>query len=207
MSFTYQYSQPEEYHFSLDSILTPKWIAQYYIDKNISHDFRVLDLCAGCGVMGFELAFHLRGIQQIDFLEVQEIYRQHFEENLKRVNRPELHTNFLRENYEVLQEPKFQNRYDLILCNPPYFQVGQGKLSPSEFKNRCRFFIDSDFRNLIISICSTLKKGGDAFVLIRPLADHNLDLVNEMISILPQNFSYAEVADIRGTKLFLLKNK
>jgi len=200
--FTYDYSQPDEYHFSMDSTLTSAFVAENMKNQNPDDHFQVLDLCAGCGVMGFELSFRNRNIKNIDFLEVQEIYKEHFEENLRRVNRSDLKTNWLQMNYEELLQPKHRHQYDLILCNPPYFQVGQGKLSPSEFKNRCRFFMDSTFPKLIEVLVHTLRPEGEAFVLIRSLKDHKLDLINEMISILPSNFSYQKVADIRGTDLF-----
>ncbi len=205
--FTYEYSQPEEYHFSLDSILTSKFIATHMQEKNPQQDFRVLDLCAGCGVMGFELAFHQPQICNIDFLEVQEIYRQHFEKNKKIVNRPELNLIWLQMNYDELKSEKYQHKYDLIICNPPYFQMGQGKISPSEFKNRCRFFIDSTFRNLIEAIMNSLKEKGEAFVLLRPLQQHKINYVNELISIIPSDFSYVQVTDIRGTDLVRIARK
>src|ERR1700743_1312527 len=89
--FTYEYSQPEEYHFSIDSIEMPWEIAQAL--KGRLHEgeltpeqiksWRALDLCAGTGVLGFELNFHLPEIRHIDFVEVQEIYQTHFEHNKK----------------------------------------------------------------------------------------------------------------------------
>lgn len=205
--FTYDYSQPDEYHFSLDSILTAKFISEHQQEKDPQHAFHVLDLCAGCGVMGFEFAFHDRKIRNIDFVEVQEIYLQHFEENKKRVGRPELHLQWLQMNYENLKSQEFKQKYDLIICNPPYFQIGQGKISPSEFKNRCRFFIDSTFRNLVEAIVNSMKVNGEAFVLLRPLQQHKMSYITELISILPHPFIYQKVADIRGTDLVRIARK
>lgn len=233
--FTYEYSQPEEYHFSLDSIEMPWQVAQYFknkiaeeeINKKDLEQFKTLDLCAGCGVLGFELNFHIPELKQIDFLEVQSVYQEHFEHNKKlalanaskKPFRPRLvvvreeatpmittaepQLNFLNMNYDQLLGPEHQDKYDLILCNPPYFVQGQGKLSPSEFKNRCRFFIDSDFTNLVSVLCHTLKQNGQAFLLLRPLDDHGLDLFTELRRLIKGKLECESLGEVRGT--FLLK--
>lgn len=208
MSFTYQYSQPDEYHFSLDSTVATQIIAdELKKSKSNFSQFQILDLCAGCGVMGFELSYHIPEIRNIDFLDVQEIYKEHFEKNKKIVNRPELNVHFLHMNYEKLKQEQFEKKYDVIICNPPYFQAEHGKLSPSEFKNRCRFFIDSTFTQLIESILFVIRTNGKAFILIRPLTDHKQSLLSELISMLPKNYTAQKIADVRGTDLVLLAEK
>jgi len=82
--------------------------------------------------------------------------------------------------------------------------VGQGKLSPSEFKNRCRFFIDSDFINLLKFIKHALSQTGTAFVLLRSLSDHNDSHDIEKISE-DLNLSYQIVGQIRGADVIALR--
>jgi tRNA1(Val) A37 N6-methylase TrmN6 len=218
--FTYEYSQPEDYHFSLDSVEMPWEVAQYLkgriaednlMKKSSPSDFlrnqmrwwRCLDLCAGCGVLGFELNFHLPQIQRIDSIEVQSVYRSHFESNRSKVqNDGEFY--FLELNYEkLIGNPSFQRAYDLIVCNPPYFQPGQGKLSPSEFKNRCRFFMDSTFEKLLESIDFCLSDSGEAFLLLRDLEDHDLDLLTVLRQRIKGKLQCDNLTMIRGT--FLLR--
>ena len=162
----------------------------------------VLDLCAGCGVIGFELNFHLPNIQKIDFLEVQKNYEEHFKTNRQLVKN-QVHFQFLNMNYEELMTPQFQNKYDLIVCNPPYFRLEQGKLSPSEFKNRCRFFIDSSFEKLIQSIDHCLNSRGQAYLLLRSLEEHDIDSLQELRQLIQGKLKCENLAMIRGT--FLLK--
>jgi tRNA1Val (adenine37-N6)-methyltransferase len=205
MPFTYQYSQPSEYHFSLDSIQMAEHVATQIKDHKNLESFRVMDLCAGCGVIGFELAWHLRSLKHFEFVEVQDVYRSHFEENKKIVGRADVEWNFHLLNYESLQTEEWKHSVDLVLCNPPYFRLGQGKLSPSEFKNRCRFYIDSDFKNLIESILWVLKPGAEAYLLLRPLQDHAWDMMSELKQLVSARASVAPISNIRGTDLIRIQ--
>lgn len=207
MSFTYQYSQPEDYHFSLDSIQAPKVIANRICNEANLADWQVLDLCAGCGVMGFELSWHLPELKNFHFLEVQDVYLEHFKKNIQIVNRPEVNFTFHLQNYAGLirQEPmprqEHKAAYDLVVCNPPYFRIDQGKLSPSEFKNRCRFFIDSDFNQLLETVLWVLKPKGQAYLLLRSLKDHGRSVEEDLSEVLQDRARSEIVADIRGTDL------
>jgi len=218
--FTYQYSQPEEYRFSLDSVEMAWEVAQHLKErigedskekkqspsdylKNQIRRWQVLDLCAGCGVIGFEINFHLPSLRHIDFVEVQEIYQDHFEANKAKVQN-EGEFKFHNLNYEdILKNPNFAQKYQLVLCNPPYFKIEQGKLSPSEFKNRCRFFIDSTFEKLIDSIEYSLAPAGEAYLLLRPLEEHGFDLLDELRTRIKGRLKCENLTMVRGT--FLLK--
>ncbi len=203
--FTYKYSQPFEYRFSLDSI-EMAWVVSQEFAKLPSEqlaEMKVLDLCAGCGVIGFELNFHIPSLKKIDFVEVQKNYAEHFEANRDLVKN-EGQFEFRSMNYDQLLVPTFQNRYDLILSNPPYFRREQGKLSPSDFKNRCRFFIDSTFEKLIESIDHCLKPTGEAFLLLRSLEEHDIDSLQELRDLIRGKLKCENLAMIRGTYLLKL---
>lgn len=90
MSFTYNYKQPNEYRFSLDSIQLAKFVATQIASNADLGSMRILDLCAGCGVIGMELSWHLNAVRQIDFIEVQDVYTDYFYQNIAIVNRPEV---------------------------------------------------------------------------------------------------------------------
>ena len=204
--FTYQYTQPPEYHFSLYTIHLAEYLAQQLKPFPGLPALRVLDLCAGCGVLGIELSFYLRALTHIDFIEVQEIYTDYFNQNTERVNRPELKLHWHLLNYEELLKPEWANTYDLIISNPPYFQAGHGMLSPSEFKNRCRFFLDSTFPHFILAIMNSLTADGQAYFLLRSLKQHGYDAFSEVQALIKgQPFSAEIITQIRGTDVVLLK--
>ncbi len=202
--FTYKYSQPVDYHFSIDSIEMAWEVANDLADTEVEirSDWKILDLCAGCGVIGFDLNFHLPQLRQIDFVEVQSCYQAHFEANRKMVLNAGTFR-FSKMNYDELKQPQFKRQYDVIVCNPPYFQLQQGKLSPSQFKNRCRFFIDSTFENLIQALLNCLAEQGRAYLLLRTLEDHGLDVLRELKTLIRGQLKCENLTMIRGT--FLLK--
>jgi tRNA1Val (adenine37-N6)-methyltransferase len=204
--FTYSYKQPEAYHFSLDSIHFAEFIAKHLESRTDLGALRVLDLCAGCGVIGLELSWYRRELRQFDFMEIQEIYTPYFQENAALVNRPELELHWHLLNYDVLLEKNWENKYDLILSNPPYFHAGHGMLSPSAFKNRCRFFLDSTFANFILALANALNPGGEAYFLLRPLQQHGYDVFAEIETLLQdRDISVKKIAAIRGTDIILLE--
>lgn len=197
---TFKYSQPADYHFSHDSVFLAREVFERHRALLSETQIKVLDLCAGCGIVGLDLLFHQLKEEsfqgEIDFLEVQEVYQNHFETNLQTLQNIFLKTlqaKWIQNNYaNILCEKK----YDLIVSNPPYFLVNQGKLSTNPFKNRCRFFIDSDLQMLIQFIKNSLKINGFAYLLVRDELKKTLEASEKNIS-----FPY----QIRGTWVGLLK--
>ncbi|HHF7376116.1 methyltransferase [Legionella bozemanae] len=206
MHFTYNYKQPDEYHFSLDSIHLAKFVATQLKSYTDLGSLRVLDLCAGCGVIGIELSWHLQAIRQIDFIEIQDIYTEYFYQNIANVNRPELQCRWHLLNYDELHEKKWEGKFDLTISNPPYFQPGHGMLSPSEFKNRCRFYLDSSFQSYIRALENSLAINGKAYFLLRPLNHHGLDLFSDIQEMLQKtSVTVKKISHTRGTDIILLE--
>lgn len=200
--YTLNYSQPEEYRLSHDSVFLARQVYEQLCDVNLAGT-RVLDICAGSGVVGMDFLYHRRNSKQtlpevFDFLEVQNIYQQHFSENCNRLGTISCQLNFLNRNYNDLLNKDFTAAYDLIISNPPYFRTSQGKLSPSEFKNRCRFFIDSDLQNLIFGIYNSLNKTGQAYIILRDLSEHGCNVVEEVRQICDGKLKTETLQDIRG---------
>lgn len=205
---TFHYKQPTDYRFSHDSVFLARKVFEITQGESLARE-SVLDLCAGCGIVGLDFLYHCSSVkddnvQILDFLEVQNIYKEFLNENIKELKRktglcPSFTTYF--QNYDsVSKNPLLFEKYDLIISNPPYFKTGHGKLSDSEFKNRCRFFIDSDFQRLIKSMIYLLKPGGNAFFLNQSLANHNIDLIKELNNF--NEFKLVSREKIRDTDFY-----
>lgn len=167
---------------------------------------RVLDLCAGCGVLGFELSWHVHELKYIDFVEIQAQFAPYFQQNVGIVNREQLRLNWFTLNYDVLQQQEWQHKYDLIISNPPYFHPQHGLLSSSIEKNRCRFFLDSTFERYISAIVNALADAGEAYILLRPLQMHGIDAYSNLKKCLIDTAVTAtELTSIRGTDVILLQ--
>lgn len=192
--YTFEYSQPSEYRFSHDSVFLARRVFEILRDEQKTPT-SILDLCSGCGIIGLDFLFHQRQEKQAlpdfcDFLEIQSSYQSHFQENLRRFGPTKTDLKFLEKNYDALKETSFTNKYDLIITNPPYFIAQEGTLSTSEFKNRCRFFLDSTPENLMACIENSLQIEGSAFVLSR----RDLRATGRL--------QIEKLPDIRGTALY-----
>ena len=209
LHYTFNYSQPEEYRLSHDSVFLSRQVFEKLDSLDLTES-TALDICAGAGVVGMDFLFHRRITNQtvpkeFDFLEIQDVYQPHFAENKKRLGELSTELNFVLRNYNDLQLNEFHRKYDLILSAPPYFLPGHGKQSPSEFKNRCRFFIDSDLRNLLLGINHSLKISGSAFILLRDLPEHKCNVIREAEMICSGLLEFSILGDIRGTHFIGLK--
>ena len=203
--FTYRYSQPDNYHFCLESVEMPLRIAERIGFAEDLSNKRAVDICAGCGIIGFDFHYHCPSIGGIDFVELQNEYREHFEKNRHTVGGSEDRFRFLNMNYEALLAKESEGLYDIVLCNPPFFRSDHGLLSPFPFKNRCRFFMDSSFEKLIEVIVHVLKPGGDAFLQVRNLREHQLDAVEEIETLSAGKLKCIDKIAVRKSTLVCLK--
>lgn len=202
------YSQPSDYRFSHDSIELAQRVAAE-IQQGSLTELRVLDLCAGCGVVGLELARLTTRPLAIDFIEVQNCYQSHFDRNVEwikssasnRLEKRALQTRWMEMNYAAMPDDEFAAQYDVVVANPPYFDRERGKLPPSDFKARCRFFIDSDFATLLQTVSRVLRPNGSAYLLVRELDDNGVSREDTLDRELSPLGRWTWLTPIRGTGL------
>ena len=206
--FTFHYSQPAEYKFSHDSVFMARRVYEDICLLNPTLK-TALDLCAGCGIIGLDLLYHFKpkplNLERFDFIDIQTEYQTHFEKNCFSLKNEfsELKTklNFLTLNYETaLNDKKFKDAYDLIVCNPPYFLPSQGKLSNNAFKNRCHFFLDSNLKYLIYFIEYSLAQNGSAYLIFHDLRDHKIDLIGEIQTLISPKLYLQILPSIRKSQ-------
>jgi tRNA1Val (adenine37-N6)-methyltransferase len=152
------YSQPDFYRFNEDSFRLIRWVQQ-----KLSRAERILDLGAGSGIMGIELSNHFSPLK-LTMLEMQRDFLPHLEKNVQTSLSADSEVEIV---INTFGEWRPSETFDLIVCNPPYFSKGQGRVSPDERKQMARTFMIDDWNTLINLIKKLLSPNGLACLVIR----------------------------------------
>ena len=150
------YSQPDFYRFSEDSTKLVHFIYQ-------SLKFRpqsILDIGAGCGVIGLELA-QLYRPSSILLIEPQEAFWPYLEKNiLELYPRAEIVRSLISQYSSTV-------KFDLIVSNPPYFFKGEGRVSPIKEKQMSRTWEEDNLNILIEKMIVLLNSSGEGWISLR----------------------------------------
>lgn len=104
--------QSEDYKFSADSINLAKFV-------KLKNDDSVLELCAGCGVIGFCL-LDLHQFKDIQFVDILASMCEVIDKNIKHNNIK--NARVLCGNLKDLSPETFDKKFDVIVFNPPYYK-------------------------------------------------------------------------------------
>ncbi len=174
------YSQPAFYHFNQDSTQLIHFVISSF--KGRPSPQTVLDLGAGCGVLGIEYALQA-GEVELTLVEGQMAFLEHLEANLKEFN---IKGEVIHSLFSNLNLTK---KYDLILSNPPYFYKGAGEVSSSNEKQMCRTWEHDNLSMLITLIRSLLNKNGESWLSLRSdkmtlsiLKSHGINEIHQISS-------------------------
>lgn len=152
------YSQPDFYRFNEDSLRLVKWIMQ-----RINSADGILDLGAGSGIIGIELANQLQP-QSLDLLEVQKDFYPYLKNNLNSQLKIPLKGRIIEDSFGRWIPERV---YDLIVCNPPYYLPGHGEKNKDPRKECARSFVVDDWERLLSLINIALAPEGRAFIVIK----------------------------------------
>lgn len=152
------YFQPDFYRFNEDSLRLVQFIkGRGLLVRSL------LDLGAGCGVIGIEVANHLRP-ENLTLLEHQEDFFPHLLHNREHQLKVPLECEIIKASFEEW-EPAC--KYDLIACNPPYYLPGHGQPNKDPRREIARSFVKDNWMILLRLIESVLAPGGTAFFVIK----------------------------------------
>ncbi len=88
------------------------------------------------------------------------------------------------------------DKFDLIVSNPPFYKEGTGRLSPSESRNISRFEIACKMDDVIVCIDRNLKPEGKAYVMYPGIRDidfksscrkNNMKIISEFEFVMTNN--------------------
>ena len=157
------------FRFSIDAVLLA-----HFIEPNPNKQQRLLDLGTGSGVMPLLLASRYDNLQ-IDGIELQPEIADMAMRSVQ-YNRMESHIQIHQQ--DLTQLPKsFEQQYDFVISNPPFFQVGTGKQNPNPQIALARHELACTLEQLIVCAFRTLKDRGH-FALI-----HRAERLTEILSL------------------------
>jgi len=158
------YQPAKGYRSGVDAILLASIVNvdSYNPNKNI----RVLDMGCGVGVASFALGFRLNNL---DILGVDNnpILYEISQENKKLNNfSSKVDTKLL----NIVDNKDFQNNFDVVISNPPYFKNSQNK-NVAEFSSKDLGNMESvgNLADFIQMAFTSLKNGGDFYLIFNSL--------------------------------------
>lgn len=156
--------------FSLDSIILSNFSTFRMNDK------RIIDLCTGNGVVPLVLSKRIN--KKIDCIEIQDKLYDLLLENIK-INNLNDRINPIKGDVKTYFDDKYNNYYDVVLCNPPYFKdIDSSSKNLSEEKMIARHEIMLNFDELCLTVKKILKNNGSFFLI------HRVDRLNEILNTL-----------------------
>ena len=179
------YLQPDFYRFNEDSLKLVNFVA-----TKIKEASKVIDVGSGCGVIGIEIAQKV-SVDEVHFLELQPVFKDYLEQNID-LFIPHLQSEIFISSLGVF---KSETKYDLIVCNPPYYLPGAGQLGPNPHRNLCRSFLEEGWMELFEFISNHLTPEGMAAVVIknnREILKH-VELLSEQFPLRLEKIENGEI--------------
>ncbi len=152
------YLQPAFYRFNQDSLELVRWIR-----TRVGAASSILDLGAGCGVIGIELA-RAFAPRDLVLVEAQEAFGEFLRKNLDLFLGPGT-----RGEVELRRFSAFtpSTRFELIACNPPYYLRGNGQESRDPRRGIARSFVLDGWPELAGCIDRSLGPTGRAYLVLK----------------------------------------
>lgn len=151
------YLQPDFYRFNQDSLE----LVRFALERVAGID-SILDLGAGSGVIGIELSIRLKP-KILTLVECQEEFFPFLNANKQLIpidTKPEI----VLSRFGSYQPSR---KYQLVVCNPPFYLPDRGEASANQHKHICRSFVLESWTELAQCIARSLALTGQCFVVIR----------------------------------------
>ncbi|MBE7087221.1 MAG: hypothetical protein E7369_02855 [Clostridiales bacterium] len=164
------YQDDSLYHFTSDAVLLSRFSAVKKGDV-------VADFCAGSGIVGLHLyGENLGKIKSVTLFEMQKPFS---DLSKKTVQHNGLENIFDCQNIKVQDIPsEYNERFSLIVCNPPYMKVEAGDSAEREEIAMCKSEVSLTLDDLIKNVARCLKFGGRVNLVHR--ADRLIEVVTEL---------------------------
>lgn len=183
--------------FSLDSLLLANLVS---LNKNIT---KVLDL--GVGLAPIPLILSLRTKAIIDGVEIQKDVSEIAIENIK-LNNLESQVNIYNEDIRDYINRVNTDTYDVVVCNPPFFEVSSTeKLSKSETKRVSRHEESITLEEIFKAARKMLKNNGYFAMIFRTERLAEVMLLYKKYNIEPKRLRFVQHTSDKAPKLFFIE--
>lgn len=159
----------EGYRFSIDALLVAHFCSPRPKD-------RIMDLGTGCGVIPLILA-HRRKDAEIIGVELQPPLAALARRNVA-LNGFSRRIQILEADLKDIRSAEKQEAFDLVLSNPPYYEVETGRINPQAEKAVARHEVYAKLEDLLLTASHILSKKG-RLVMIFP-ASRASDLIRKL---------------------------
>ena len=151
--------------FGIDSVLLVNFA------KNIKENSTILDLGTGTGIIPILLSGKIN-IKKAVGIEIQEnvadMAKRSVELNNLQNKIEIICSNILNLNNNFFIEKGLENKFDVIITNPPYKKKGEGVINEKEEKLISRHEITADLEDFIKVSSNLLKDKGEFYIVHRP---------------------------------------
>lgn len=159
------------YRYSIDAFLLADFC-------NLHKNLKVLDLGSGCGIISILLskAFpksHITGIEiQSDLIKLAN-------ENILN-NNLNKKINFIQGDIREISRFFFKEEFEIVVTNPPYYRIGDGRINPNLSKASSRHEIIGSLKDFINAAEKVLRPKGSFYIIYT--AKRATELIYECIN-------------------------
>ena len=158
--------------FGIDSVLLSDF------SKNIKKDSKVVDLGTGTGIIGLLLCKKTK-LKEITGIEIQEEVAEMATRSVK-LNNLEEKFKIINTDINKIFENKTleKNQFDVVVMNPPYKEVGTGKINDVDYKIISRHEIKATLSDFLKIAAQLLKDKGEIYMVHKP--ERMPDIIQKM---------------------------
>lgn len=161
------------YRFSIDPVLLAHFV-------RLAKGENVLDLGAGCGIIGLILLYRAgKAIQTLTALELQPGLVQLIRENIRR-NRLNEQMQVIEGDLRNIKEFCTPGSFSTVVCNPPFYPVGSGRTTSNKEAEIARHQVTCTVSEVIAAAAMAVKNRGKVYLV------YPAEGLGSLLALLPQ---------------------
>lgn len=191
------FQDDEAFLFSLDSVILANFVSIRLTDKNI------VDLCSGNAPIPMLLSFRTKA--NILGVELQkDIYDLGYESIIS--NKMDKQISFVNYDIKNLVDEKYEGKYDVVTCNPPYFKYKEGSLiNLNKNKMIARHEVCTNLEEVIKISSYILKTNGTMALVHRPERLMEILFLMRKYNIEPKKMRFVYPKEDRDANMVLIE--